>query len=163
MNLRNYYITSQGKNQSNFVKKDKTRFLHALAVCFAVFALSCILCGCEVNSLSSLRSFAQPYLGEYHCEYAQHGDKNVLSSFRSIIVTLEEGGTFSLTATPKIGKKIKVQGNCEYDESTDMLIFRAKFRGKEYRKDVLLSAGKFTIEHTVAGKPLVMRFSIGGG
>lgn len=161
MNLRNHYITSQGKNQSNFEKKGVMRILQAFAVSCAVFALACMLCGCEVQSLSSLRSFAQPYLGEYHCEYAQLGDKNILSSFRSIVLTLEKGGTFSFAATPKIGKKIKAEGNCEYDESTNTLIFRANFRGKECRKDVLWSAGKFTIEHTVAGKPLVMRFSIG--
>ena len=161
MNLRYHYITLQGKKQSNFVKKGAARFLRPLAACCAVLALCAVFCGCEVQNLSSLRSFSQPYWGEYVCDFAQLGGKDVLSSFRSIVLTLNKDGSFTLTAAPKLGKKIKAEGRCDYEEETGVLIFRGKFRGKECRKDVLVQDGCFVIEHTVAGKTLAMRFRIG--
>ncbi len=162
MFLYTHYISSCDKNQIKTAGKNGSAALRAVFVCLAAAVLALILCGCEVSSLSSLRSFSRPYLGEYICEHAQFGDTDLLPKFREIVLSLKDGGEFTLTALPKRGRKVSVSGTYEYSEENGMLTMRARVSGKDRRKDLLLQDGKFVVEHSFAGKKLIMKFKIRG-
>ena len=75
---------------------------------------------------------------------------------------LKEDGTFQLTAVEKHGKTRNAGGEYSYDEENDLLIFTAKFFGKNRTKTVFIQDGMFVIEHKIVGKNLVMKFRLGG-
>ena len=80
-----------------------SRFARGAAALMTAFLLLC-LCGCDIQELSTLRAFAKPFEGEYRCEYARYGEKDLLESYRAVTLSLE-GGTFTLTAVPVRGRK----------------------------------------------------------
>lgn len=123
----------------------------ALALAFAAG-------GCSITELSSLREFARPYEGEYRCEYAEYGGRDLLADYREVILTLE-GESFTLRAVPRRGKAICASGECRYDAVKGILSLRADLFGREYRKDVILRSGKIFFTQMFGGKALVLRFA----
>ncbi len=134
-----------------------SRFARGAAALMTSFLLLC-LCGCDIQELSTLRAFAKPFEGEYRCEYARYGEKDLLESYRAITLSLE-GGTFTLTAVPVRGRKKTASGSYGY-EGGDTLAFRAKVLGREVRKDLPFADGVIFLEQDFAGKKLVMRFKL---
>lgn len=147
------------KNQTNFAMKKLNLFLRGAVLC-AVLAASFLFSSCDVNSMSSLRSFAKPYAGEYVCTYARFGEKDLLEEFREIILTLEDGGNFLAELTPKRGPKLSATGSYEYGGEGNEILFTADLYGKRYSKAAVFENGRFTIEQTYAGKKLVLRFEV---
>ena len=134
-----------------------SRFARGAAALMTSFLLLC-LCGCDIQELSTLRAFAKPFEGEYRCEYARYGEKDLLESYRAITLSLE-GGTFTLTAVPVRGRKKTASGSYGY-EGGDTLAFRAKVLGREVRKALPFADGVIFLEQNFAGKKLVMRFKL---
>lgn len=89
-------------------------------------------------------------------------EKNLLEQYRSVDLVLKEDGTFELTAIEKRGKTRKAGGEYSYDEENELLIFTAKFFGKNRTKTVFIQDGTFVIEHKIVGKNLVLKFRLGG-
>ena len=94
-------------------------------------------CGCNAAELSSLRSFAKPYVGAYECTEARFGGRDLLQDFPSVVLTLEPGGTCVLEAVSSKGKKHVAKGNYVYREG-DNILFTATVRGRKYSKSVSL-------------------------
>lgn len=117
------------------------------------------LSGCSASDLSSLRAFARPYEGEYLCEYAAYGGRDLLKDYREVILSLEKG-TFTLTAVPRRGRVRRAFGSYEYDGEGDTITFRADILGRERRRDLPIRDGKIYLEQAFAGKKLVMRFAL---
>ena len=128
----------------------------AMAVLFLLAAM-----GCNASELSSLRSFARPYLGAYECTEARFGDMDILKEFPSVVLTLEEGGTCVLEAVSAGGKKHTAKGSYEYGEGNNIL-FTATVRGRKYSKNVVLDNGCFVIEQRFAGQKLFLKFEVKG-
>ena len=124
-----------------------------------VIALAWMAGGCSVAELSSLRAFACPYEGEYLCEYADYGGRDLLADYREVVLTLE-GDTFRLRAVPLRGKPVSASGSCCCDAQRGILTLRAELFGREYRKDLLLRGGKIYLSQQVAGKTLALRFAV---
>lgn len=136
----------------------KPNFCIKTAVLCAVLAASLVFSACDVNSMSSLRAFAKPYVGEYVCTKASFGEKDLLEEFREIVLTLEEGGSFRLVLVPKHGPKLSSAGRYEYGGEGEQIFFIAEANGKSYRKAVVFENGRFALEQTYAGKKLVLQF-----
>lgn len=137
-----------------------SKHLKYAAAAFAVlFALA--FAGCNAAELSSLRSFARPYLGAYECTEARFGGRDLLQDFPSVVLTLEEGGTCVLEAVSADGRKHTARGSYEYVEG-DKILFTAAVRGKKYSKNVALEDGCFVIEQMFAGQKLFLKFEAKG-
>ena len=117
-----------------------------------------LFCGCSAAELSSLRAFACPYEGEYVCEYARYGGRDLLANYREVVLTLE-GDTFTLRALPLRGKPVSAAGACTCDAERGTIALRAALFGREYRKDLVLRGGKIFFSQEVAGQQLVLRFA----
>lgn len=145
-----------------FNKKLTYRILSTALLMILLLCFLPLFGGCAAGELSTLRSFSKPYAGEYRCVEATLGKKDLLKQYRSVDLVLKEDGTFQLTAVEKHGKTRNAGGEYSYDEENDLLIFTAKFFGKNRTKTVFIQDGTFVIEHKIVGKNLVMKFRLGG-
>ena len=145
-----------------FNKKLTYRILSTALLMILLLCFLPLFGGCAAGELSTLRSFSKPYAGEYRCVEATLGKKDLLKQYRSVDLVLKEDGTFQLTAVEKHGKIRNAGGEYSYDEENDLLIFTAKFFGKNRTKTVFIQDGTFVIEHKIVGKNLVMKFRLGG-
>ncbi len=126
-----------------------------LAACIVIFA---VFCGFKVSELSSLREFSSPYLGEYECTEALLGGKDILKMFKTVTLTLEKEGRFTIVAKSKAGVRSEKSGTYAYEEETSELVFRAERKGKTYEKRAKLENGSFTVSQSLSGRELVLRF-----
>ena len=145
-----------------FNKKLTYRILSTSLLAILLLYFLPLFGGCAAGELSTLRSFSKPYAGEYRCIEATLGKKDLLKQYRSVDLVLKEDGTFELTAIEKRGKTRKAGGEYSYDEENELLIFTAKFFGKNRTKTVFMQDGTFVIEHKILGKNLVLKFRLGG-
>lgn len=152
-----HYILFRGKNQTKSTGLPRLRRAARLSAVILALALALAAGGCSITELSSLREFARPYEGEYRCEYAEYGGRDLLADCREVVLALE-GENFTLRAVPRRGKVICASGECRYDAAKGVLSLRAELFGKEYRKDVVLRSGKIFFSQMFAGKALVLRF-----
>ena len=137
-----------------------SKYLKYAAAAFAVlFALA--FAGCNASELSSLRSFAKPYIGAYECTEARFGGRDLLQEFPSVVLTLEDGGTCLLEVVSASGKKRTAKGHYEYGEGNNLL-FTATVRGKTYSKNVAMENGCFVVEQMFAGQKLFLKFEVKG-
>ena len=128
------------------------------AASLAVLLLLAV-CGCNAAELSSLRSFAKPYVGTYECTEARFGGRDLLQDFPSVVLTLEPGGTCVLEAVSSKGKKHDAKGNYVYREG-DNILFTATVRGRKYSKSVVTENGCFVVEQMFAGQKLFLKFQV---
>ena len=145
-----------------FNKKLTLRILSAALLSVFLLCFLPLFGGCAAGELSDLRSVSKPYAGEYRCVSAMWGKKDLLPQYRSVVLTLEEDGTFCIEATEKKGKTRRGEGQYSYDAENGLLIFTAKFFGKNRTKTAFLENGTFVIEQKFVGKNLVLKFSMGG-
>lgn len=157
MSVFNHYILFWGKNQTKSTCIPRPRRAARLLAAILALALAFAAGGCSITELGTLRAFARPYEGEYRCEYADLGGRDLLADYREVILSFE-GDAFTLRAVPKRGKAIRVEGACRCDASRGVLSLRAELFGKEYRKDLILRGGKICFMQMFAGKPLALRF-----
>lgn len=134
--------------------------LRRCALCAALLACILLLCGCNAQELSSLRSFSAPYVGVYECTYAKFGRHDVFEDYREITLTLEESGAFTVSAVKKSGKEEKARGKYEYDEESSILCFFLQIGSKIWRRGCAVHNGRFVLSDTFAGKTLVMKFEV---
>lgn len=129
----------------------------------AVAALVCaclLLAACDVQSLSSLRSFSKPWQGAYECVYARCCGADLLENYREVVLTLEEDGHFTVEARPKEGETSRAAGRYEYDESSGTLTFYARWRGKRYSQSCTLENGSFLLSRRLAGLDIAAKFQM---
>ena len=127
----------------------------------ALAALLMLTCAaCNAAELSSLRSFAKPYVGAYECTEARFGERDLLKEFPSVILTLEDGGLFVLEAVSAGGRKRTAKGRYEYTENS--LLFTVTAGGRKHSKRVPIENGTFVIEQMFAGQKLILKFEVKG-
>ena len=85
-----------------------SKHLKYAAAAFAVlFALA--FAGCNAAELSSLRSFAKPYIGAYECTEARFGGRDLLQEFPSVVLNL----LFTATVRGKTySKNVAMENGC---------------------------------------------------
>lgn len=92
-------------------------FLYAALVCCLLFT------GCDAGELSSLQEISMPYAGEYQCQRLTLGEKDVLPLFEKLTLTLERGGTFTLTYQKKHGGAGGLSGTYSLDCEQNTIAF----------------------------------------
>lgn len=136
------------------------RFLLRLLAVAALAGACLMLTACDVQSLSSLRSFSKPWQGAYECVYARCCGADLLENYREVVLTLEEDGRFTVEARPKEGEPSRAEGRYEYDESAGMLTFYARYRGKRYSQSCALENGSFLLSRRLAGLDIAAKFQM---
>lgn len=131
----------------------------ALAACIFACAL---FAGCDVQSLSSLGAFSEVHAGEYECVRATLGGTDLLSLCRYVHLTLERGGTFTVSAKSKAGVLEEGRGRYDYDPADGALTLYAERGDRRYAKQTVLREGSFTITHTLGGRELIVQFRVKG-
>ena len=141
-----------GKKMQQIGKMNRKRLSFPLWFFACLAAGACfLLCGCNVQQLSSLRAFAEPWQGAYICEYARFGGADILQNYRQIVLTLQEDGRFSVEARPKEGRVQRAEGGYGYDEASGLLTFSARYRGRTFRQNCALQGGSFTLTRRFCG------------
>lgn len=106
----------------------------------------------------NLPSITKPYLGEYECEKAQFGGRDILENFSYIRLELKLNGECVVRAKNKDGKTHQRTGKYAYDEKTQEIAFSlGKTDG--IKRKFALKDGKIEIVFTAHGKSFYMQFT----
>lgn len=93
-----------------------------VSVWFILLAIFSFLFCSGFKKDESIKQITQPSLGVYTCEKMLLGDSDFLRYFKKISLEIKKDETFSLTAQPKLGKKICAGGNYQYDEDAECFL-----------------------------------------
>ncbi len=112
----------------------------------------------SADKKDDLPSIAKPYLGEYECEKALLGGKDLLEKFAYIRLELKSNGEWVARAKGKDGKRAERTGRYAYDEEKEEIAFTF---GKQsgFKRQFPLKKGKMEIAFTMRGKSFYMVFS----
>ena len=150
------------KNQSNFGIIQIIRRISFAAAIVLCTVLCFVLCGCDVENLSSLSEFSKAYTGEYDCTHASLAGEDLLEEYAHVKLALDKGGVFRLTAQKKRGTMQSVYGRYDYDEESGEITFSANLFGRKLDKTCKMQNGSFTICQSLRGKELVLKFEVAG-
>ena len=127
-----------------------------LFVCIAVFSFF-VCSGFQKDG--GLKEITKPYLGVYTCEKVQLADSNYLRYFKKITIELKADETFSLSAQPKLGRKISAGGGYVYDEEENCFLLKTENKKNLSDGRMSIEKGKLYIRARYGKKLLIAVFS----
>lgn len=106
----------------------------------------------------SLKDITKPYLGEYECESARIGDRELTDEFSFIRLELKRGGEFTLYYSPKNGVKGEESGTYVYDEKEQTLCLTYENNGV-FKRKFPLKNGEISVTLPIGSQTLSMKFT----
>lgn len=117
-------------------------YAFVVSVCLSVFAF--FFC-CGFRKDGGIKDIVKPYIGVYTCQSARLDDDDFLCYFKKVTVELKEDGSFVLTASPKIGRRISFGGEYAYDKDADGFFLRANVKKELPEGRMEIKKGKLYI------------------
>ena len=117
-----------------------------------------VLCGCEVENMSSLPDLSRPYLGVYECEELSLGGEDMTQKFEFVRLELLYGGNFQLSYRTATGSEGGYSG--EYEMKEDNITFTAQYGVLRRSFTFPVEKGSIFIDYNLNGRLLHAQFKM---
>ncbi len=130
------------------------------SICLLLTCCALLLCGCDVNEMTTLKELSRPYTGEYQCKTLRLGDEDLLPMFESLRLGLDGNGTFELCWRDTFGGEGSFAGDYKLSEEEETITLSAVRGGRERTFVFPYEHGAVQIGLLFGGKPFYAEFSM---